>query len=444
MAFVNMVTHSVILGLFFLSGALAQGRRCLADLDINSLQRIEALSGSCLQIPCTFRDRSGKKYKFKSTRTTFGVWVKHNLQYNRNIVIYNSSKTVNTPPINIIGDLAQRNCTTIFNRLTTAYNGTYYFRIENGPYRATALCDPLFITVTDSPQRPRIEIPDELKEEQTVTVTCSAPILCPLSPPTLTWNLTHASDKTQHNSTWISIAKIQTTLLLSDKHDGLSIYCFSTHPVNTGKDKTSGAILRLKVSYGPKDTSASISPSNFVSPGSRVNLTCSSRSNPPVSSFTWFMNTTDGAVYVSEGDFYSFSVTTSGIYYCMATNDFGHQTSPEIHVNIEGEPQWKPVLGGIIGIIVLICLVVCVWWLKSSYRSRQQTQSLMGAAANTEEPDSNVGSIHYGEINFSRLEPTQAGESQGHEDTVYAQVKVSQPAHTTTHTESIYAQLKKK
>ncbi|XP_076017164.1 B-cell receptor CD22-like isoform X2 [Genypterus blacodes] len=374
MAFVNMVTHSVILGLFFLSGALAQGRRCLADLDINSLQRIEALSGSCLQIPCTFRDRSGKKYKFKSTRTTFGVWVKHNLQYNRNIVIYNSSKTVNTPPINIIGDLAQRNCTTIFNRLTTAYNGTYYFRIENGPYRATALCDPLFITVTDSPQRPRIEIPDELKEEQTVTVTCSAPILCPLSPPTLTWNLTHASDKTQHNSTWISIAKIQTTLLLSDKHDGLSIYCFSTHPVNTGKDKTSGAILRLKVSYGPKDTSASISPSNFVSPGSRVNLTCSSRSNPPVSSFTWFMNTTDGAVYVSEGDFYSFSVTTSGIYYCMATNDFGHQTSPEIHVNIEGDDQLVVVVSVTVrtlGVVLLIStLIAFECWFRSRYSTK--------------------------------------------------------------------------
>ncbi|XP_076017166.1 B-cell receptor CD22-like [Genypterus blacodes] len=389
MAFVNMVTHSVILGLFFLSGALAQGRRCLADLDINSLQRIEALSGSCLQIPCTFRDRSGKKKKFKSTRTTFGVWVKHNLQYNRNIVIYNSSKTVNTPPINIIGDLAQRNCTTIFNSLTTAYDGTYYFRIENGPYRAAALCDPVAITVTDSPQRPRIVISGELKEEQTVTVTCSAPIPCPRSPPRLTWNLPHASDKTQHNSTWISIAKIQTTLLLSDKHDGLSIKCFSTHSVNTGKDKTSGAILRLKVSYGPKDTSASISPSNFVSPGSRVNLTCSSRSNPPVSSFTWFMNTTDGAVYISEGDFHSFNVNTSGIYYCMATNDFGHQTSPEIHVNIEGDDQLVVVVSVTVTTLGVVLLIVTLIAFECWFRSRYSTKAVKHAVDTGECEDIN-------------------------------------------------------
>ncbi|XP_076017159.1 myelin-associated glycoprotein-like [Genypterus blacodes] len=393
MAFVNMVTHSVILGLFFLSGALALRRPCSAGLNITSPQRIEALSGSCLKIPCIFMDHPGDKKPFDSTRMTFGVWQKKSEKStylnDHGTVIYNSSKTVNTSPINIIGDLAQRNCTTIFNRLTTAYNGTYYFRIENGPYRATALCDPVDITVTDSPQRPRIVISGELKEEQTVTVTCSAPIPCPRSPPRLTWNLPHASDKTQHNSTWISIAKIQTTLLLSDKHDGLSIKCFSTHSVNTGKDKTSGAILRLKVSYGPKDTSASISPSNFVSPGSRVNLTCSSRSNPPVSSFTWFMNTTDGAVYISEGDFHSFNVNTSGIYYCMATNDFGNQTSPEIHVNIEGDDQLVVVVSVTVRTLGVVLLIVTLIAFECWFRSRYSTKAVKHAVDTGECEDIN-------------------------------------------------------
>ncbi|XP_075997785.1 sialic acid-binding Ig-like lectin 14 [Genypterus blacodes] len=271
--------------------------------------------------------------------------------------------------MNIIGDLSQKDCTTIFNNLTTDDTGGYYVKIQNGPDGATAKCNPVYILVTDSPPSPSIEILGELKENQTVTVTCSTPIPCPRSPPTLTWNLPSAYNKTLHNLDSMTItATIQTTLLLLDKHDGFSIKCVSTHSVNTGRDKTSGENVHLKVSYGPKDTSASISPSNVMSRGSRVNLTCSSRSNPPATSFTWFMNTKDGAVYVSEGRVYSFNVTTSGIYYCMATNDFGHQTSPKIYVDIEGQLVVVSIIVRTLGVVLLICtLIAFQCWFRSRY-----------------------------------------------------------------------------
>ncbi|XP_049912349.1 B-cell receptor CD22-like [Epinephelus moara] len=71
------------------------------------------------------------------------------------------------------------------------------------------------------------------------------------------------------------------------------------------------------VSDAPKDTSVSISPSGLVSASSWVNLTCSSRANPPVSRFTWFKTSKDGPINESEGDFYSFNVTGGGFYYCV-------------------------------------------------------------------------------------------------------------------------------
>ncbi|XP_023254827.1 B-cell receptor CD22-like [Seriola lalandi dorsalis] len=159
----------------------------------------------------------------------------------------------------------------------------------------------------------------------------------------------------------------------------------------------------MNITDAPKDTSASISPSGLVSAGSWVNLTCSSRANPPVSRFTWFKKSTGGDLSVSEGAFYTFNVTDKGVYYCVATNDVGNQTSPEIHLSVEGESlPWGPVLGGIVGIIVLVCLIVCVCWLKST-------------------------------------RPT---------DMVYAQVKVSKKADRSTETadglEDLYAQVKKK
>ncbi|MPV02305.1 hypothetical protein FVA96_24205 [Escherichia coli] len=81
----------------------------------------------------------------------------------------------------------------------------------------------------------------------------------------------------------------------------------------------------------------SICPSGRVSAGSRVNLTCSSRAKPPVSRFTWFKTSRDAPIKVSEGDFYSFNVTDGGVYYCVATNQLGDQTSSEIHLTIGGK-----------------------------------------------------------------------------------------------------------
>ncbi|XP_078018788.1 B-cell receptor CD22-like [Epinephelus lanceolatus] len=361
---VKMVTANMLLSVFFVSGALAD---CPADsaLFITAPKNMEALSGSCLQIPCTFT--SDPKEEFNSARSFFGVWIKNysNFGSNPNNVIFNSSKTVNTYPMNITGNLSERNCTTLFSSLKTNYTDTYYFRIENSAYRATAICDPLPITVRDSPPSPRIEISGDLKEKESVTITCSASTPCPHSPPKLTWNLQqHPHNTTEENTDRTFTAKIQETITLSDKHDGVTITCSATYPVDGGNHKTAEERNTLNVSYAPKDTSVSISPSGLVSAGSWVNLTCSSRANPPVSRFTWFKTSKHGPIKVSDGDFYSCNVTDGGVYYCVATNDLGNGTSSEIHLTVQAGDsliRWGAVTGGIIGIIALICLVVCVW-----------------------------------------------------------------------------------
>ncbi|XP_075941640.1 sialic acid-binding Ig-like lectin 14 [Anarhichas minor] len=325
----------MLLSVFFLSGALADCDRDPA-LFITAPQEMEALTGSCLQIPCNFSD---KLEEFNSTRTTFGVWIKNDNHFGQkpNNVIFNSSRKDNIYPMNLTGDLSQKNCTTLFSSLITSYTDTYYFRIENRPFRSTASCDPLQITVRDSPPSPRIEISGDLKEKESVSISCSAFTPCPHSPPKLTWNLQQDPHiMTEENTDRTFTTKIQKIITLSDEHDGFIITCSARYPVNEGKDvKTSEETTTLSVSYAPKDTSASISPPGSVSAGSWVNLTCSSRANPPVSRFTWFKISKDGPVNVSEGDFYSFNVTDGGVYYCVATNELGNQTSSEILLTIK-------------------------------------------------------------------------------------------------------------
>ncbi|XP_073344154.1 sialoadhesin-like [Pagrus major] len=427
---VNMVTANMLLSLFFLSGALASCS-LKSNLFITAPKTMEALSGSCLQIPCYFIP--DPEEEFDSSREIFGVWYKSR-PYNQNNVIFHSDKTNNIYPMKITGNLREKNCTTLFSSLITSYTDTYYFRIESKPFKATAVCDSLQITVEDSPRRPTIEISGDLKEKESVTITCSAFTPCPHSPPKLTWNLQQDShNKIEENTDGTFTTKIQETITLSDQHDGYNISCSATYPVNEGQDvktaeetktpsvsckttrvcywilsahdKNKGSysgshvtlISHISVTFSsdaPKDTSVSIS----ASAGSWVNLTCSSRAKPPVSSFTWFRNSTDGPMNVAEGHFYSFSETDGGDYYCVATNDLGNQTSSQIHLNVAdaSDPPFRP----------------------PSILVQGQT-----------EEDEN---IHYGEIDFSRCRPKPSPDSVQdsgqQEETLYAQVNVSKPA----------------
>ncbi|MEQ2256677.1 hypothetical protein ILYODFUR_026476 [Ilyodon furcidens] len=156
------------------------------------------------------------------------------------------------------------------------YKDRYFFRVENGPFIATACDDSLQINVTDSPWSPSINISgDDLKEHQSVTITCSALTPCPHSPPELTWNLQQDSHRqTEKNTDGTFTTKIQENITLSDTHDGYNIRCSARYPVNGG-NKTAETNVTLSVSYAPRNTSASIRPSGLVSAGSWVELNCS-------------------------------------------------------------------------------------------------------------------------------------------------------------------------
>ncbi|CAI5673603.1 unnamed protein product [Oreochromis niloticus] len=368
----NMVKVGMILIFLFVPVALAD---CPdeADLFITAPKKLEALSGSCLQIPCSFRPK--EEQKFITTRKTFGVWIKNDSRISiyPNNVIFNSNGAVSIYPMSITGNLSQRDCTTLFTNLTTTYTDTYFFRVESETFMATAHCDPLQITVRDSPWRPNITIPGDLKEKESVTITCSALTPCPHSPPQLTWNLQQDShNKIEENTDGSFTTKIQQTITLSDTHDGKKISCSARYPVNQGKDtKTAETEETLSVSLRPKETTAFISPSGPVPAGSQVNLACYSKAKPPVSSFTWFKKSRDGAVKVSEGEIYSFNVTDGGVYYCVATNDLGNQTSAEIHVNTEGGIGLFALLqtAGITVLVITLAIFECC------FRSRRSNKS---------------------------------------------------------------------
>lgn len=235
----------------------------------------------------------------------------------------------------------------------------------------------VFDSKLDFAPSPRIEIPVEPKEKESVTITCSAVTPCPLYPPILNWNLQrHAHNKMEENTDGTFRITIQETLTLSDQDDGLNITCHVQYPVSEGKNvKTAVESKKVNVSCktskvfhwilsarydherspsgsdvififcltfssdAPKDTSVSASPSDCLSAGCLVNLSCSSRAKPPVSNFTWFKKSKAGDMKVFEGRVYSLNGTDGGVYYCVATNALGKQTSSMISLTNEGEQR---------------------------------------------------------------------------------------------------------
>ena len=109
--------------------------------------KMEALSDTCLQIPCSFDLVPSNLLDKKNIY--IGLWLKstHHFGPHPESVVFNGSKTNNTYPISIIGNMSEYNCTTVFTRLNLSYAGTYYFRVENSPYKATDTCYPLTIAV---------------------------------------------------------------------------------------------------------------------------------------------------------------------------------------------------------------------------------------------------------------------------------------------------------
>ncbi|XP_033988232.1 sialoadhesin-like isoform X3 [Trematomus bernacchii] len=381
-----MVTNMLLLVLFvsdFLPH-LVEGA-CSKSLYITTPKQMEALSGSCLLIPCNFS--ADPDEGFNSSREIFGVWIKNKSAFGKKTenVIFHSDGTINTYPMSITGNLRQGNCTTLFSSLEEIHTNKYFFRIENSPFLATAACDPLQITVKDSPPSPTIEIPGDLEEEESVTVTCSAPAPCPHSPPKLTWTLQQNPPNTmEENPDRTFTTKIQKNVTLTDQHDGINITCSASYPVNEGKDvKTAEETKTLHVSYAPKDTLASVSPSSgSVSVCSWVKLSCSSRAQPAVSSFTWFKESQDGDMNVSQGQIYSVDATEGGRYYCVATNALGEETSPKIQLANGGDQQIGTVgldvhlILKILGIIMLVStMVIFECWFRSRRSSEPEEVS---------------------------------------------------------------------
>uniref|UniRef100_A0A4W5PIG2 Ig-like domain-containing protein n=1 Tax=Hucho hucho TaxID=62062 RepID=A0A4W5PIG2_9TELE len=465
-----------LIGLF-MSGVLSTfGQRYLIA---TMPDRLDVLTGSCMQIPCSFDIPDKNNYTFNSTILTSGVWTKEDPYFNVHLeyVIFNSSETVNRYQGKIIGNMSQKNCTTVFFNVNTSYTNRYFFRIESQPFRATDIGKSVDIVVSDLPSSPILTVSGEVKEGTPVSLNCSAVAPCPEHPPELTWTLPtqFTPEKQLHENPDQTKSVLSTvTFTPSYLHHEKNITCTAVYPVGAS-NKTAEHTMMLNVSFSPKDTSASISPADPVLMGSCVNLTCSSTANPPVTNFTWFKISGGKPTQVASGQSFTLNVTAGdgGQYYCEARNSHGCGKSNDVQLAIKGNEETDNTMvfgiaAGTLGVLLLIILISVFVWRRNSRLNdglemmdnpQGQNPPVGTVCANQatagEEPEEPAEDqpeeIHYGDIDFSKLRPKETPAAaqdrvQGQESE-YAEVNVTGRGNQEpplNYLDGLYAQVNKR
>ncbi|XP_073668541.1 Schwann cell myelin protein-like isoform X2 [Paramisgurnus dabryanus] len=266
---------------------LLNGVGCI-NPHINLPEKIDALSGSCVLINCTFDANITRLNNFNAQV----VWSINNT---RSIVL-NSSMLSPNPFFKgqMLGNLSEKNCTTIFYDIRSNLSGTYNLTIINGSGKTSNMYANVTINVFESPSQPTVRLYTqkmelmqimEVPEGSSVILRCSAKSLCSSYPPLLTWSSYpilpfNGSSIPQENQTeLISDLNFTVTPLLHRTN----FTCTITYQLQD-KNKTAQNYFTLYVQYAPK-----ISPSSGCK-GTDVRVCfCEGHGNPSPK-LTWYLS----------------------------------------------------------------------------------------------------------------------------------------------------------
>ncbi|XP_058866600.1 B-cell receptor CD22-like [Acipenser ruthenus] len=317
-----------------LISCLFQGMIC-NEFKVFMPQRIKALSGSCVLIPCTFTIE--ERFENDMMELARGIWM---TSTNVGDIVFDSSKdySENTLKAELLGNVTNKNCTTIIHHLKTSDSKSYFFRAV--PPKNT-FPQSVTLEVADSPDRPVISPSSAVKEGAPTSLTCTAPAPCPREPPALVWSDTLNGsveiEQVEQQDRTKAVSSVL-TFTASHLHHNKDITCTAQYPVGS-ETKSAEEVSTLHVLYSPKNTSVLINPSGEIHEGDHVTLSCSNNANPAVSRYTWFEVKGDNITEKSaEQDltFTDINLSDSGLYYCEARNEHGAENSTAVQLNVAG------------------------------------------------------------------------------------------------------------
>ncbi|XP_077312364.1 LOW QUALITY PROTEIN: B-cell receptor CD22-like [Lithobates pipiens] len=314
---------------------------------------IDALKGSCVEIPCTFtHPEDAKDFNF--------FW------YSK----WNQAKIFNNKtPSDVADEYKGRtfltgntgnDCSIKINNVEKTES--YYPGINIDINSNTLKNRHVFVYVADRPPEPLISGTENLEDKKTVNISCAVNHTCPSHPPTLTWNITGNPIMENHEDLHFQGSRrmeTRMTYTASYTDDKTVLQCAATFPNN----KTSVKIMTLNIKYRPRSVIISV---DNTQEGDDVMLLCSSQANPPVNNYTWYGIGEGGKLSHGHGDKISVKNTTTEKYICAATNDMGTEASSVIEFTNQSGNERRILYAGIgtgVGLVLIIVLIVlfCIY-----------------------------------------------------------------------------------
>ncbi|XP_043120165.1 sialic acid-binding Ig-like lectin 13 [Puntigrus tetrazona] len=310
---------------------------CQTILKVSVPKTLNSTSGSCLLIPCLFDIKKEKENLLDSSAVT---WRRGSLWSLYDTPNFNDAQAQKEPAVEVVGELRQKNCTSVMRNLSSQHSDRYYFRIETSlGLKNFSMTDTkaVYINVSDSLAKPTVTMP-VLREGERVNLTCTAPAPCPSHPPNVKWAPALGDEITQttlNADGTLSVSAIL-SFVPSLHHHELKVNCVSIHPLHReDKPLLSAKTVTLSVEYPPKKTWISLTGSVWL--GSNVTLACQSNANPPAT-HRWLIKRAGVEEELGISDVLAFTATQehTGEYICWAQNPYGAMNSTNLQITVPG------------------------------------------------------------------------------------------------------------
>ncbi|OCT56877.1 hypothetical protein XELAEV_18004274mg [Xenopus laevis] len=320
------------------------------DSTITLPKSIRALRGSCVEIPCSFIHSVDLDYVNL-------IWYKKLLPYDEIIFdqyfssqIYERYRGRTSLVVN-----ETNSCSLRINDVQET--GTYYPYIHGNCDDITD-CQTVKVYLSDVPNKPSIQIPSSLKEEESVSISCSVEHTCPSSPPSLRWNkdgynLTATQEKLK-DGVW----KVDTVMayLPSYQDHGTTLECEATYP----NGLKSQHMTTLNIKFSPKNIRVVMfEGKKEVKESDEIRLICTSDANPAANDFIWYNNKRNETEELREEHGQNIINVTVGWdrekFSCTARNPLGEGKSGVLELQVLYESVYR----NSAYIILLAALLTC-------------------------------------------------------------------------------------
>ncbi|XP_048646988.1 B-cell receptor CD22 isoform X3 [Marmota marmota marmota] len=248
-----------------------------------------AWEGACVWIPCTYGIP-------KTDAQVDRLVVFHNHEYDKTTkcyvgtVLYNSTVDWKSPSqqgrVQFLGD-SKSNCTLSIQSLSVNDSGRLGLRMMT---KDDKWMETVNLSISKSPFPPRIQLPPELQESQTVTATCLLNFTCFGYDIELRWALkglpfTPASSTISSSPTTQTVStKSQIDFKPEWTHHGKNLTCQVWHSAEVLSEE----MVQLNVKHPPKGVTTVIESPTPIREGDSVTLRCRyNSSNPTVTRYEW-------------------------------------------------------------------------------------------------------------------------------------------------------------